>query len=235
MTDYEKYIRTESLLALQKKPEELAIHDELLFQITHQSCELWMKQLLHELQHVMHLLDEDQLAECARILGRVIEITKVLTSQFPILETLLPLDFHVIRTQLGRGSGSESPGFNALLRIPQQIWPHVATMLERHQLTALQVQREPRRHADVMGVLNGLMEWDEQFQKLRYIHWALTRRVLGTNVLSLKKIPVGTLSPGGSEPLFPELWKAVDELTMEHKPPDVPPQSFAPSGHGTPY
>ena len=49
LTDYEKYIRTEELLALQKSPETLTCHDELQFQIVHQVAELWLKLTEHDM------------------------------------------------------------------------------------------------------------------------------------------------------------------------------------------
>ncbi|HEY3998144.1 MAG TPA: tryptophan 2,3-dioxygenase family protein [Candidatus Xenobia bacterium] len=214
-TDYDRYIRTDALLALQKSPEELATHDELMFQITHQSCELWMKLIDHEMQWVMKLLDDDQLLEAGRILSRVRKIARHLLEAFPLLETLLPVDFHEIRKQLGRGSGSESPGFHRLLTLPQELWPHFEAMMARRKKTVLEVHRHPRENLEELQIIEDLMEYDEQFQKLRYIHFALARRVLGTEVMSLKNIPVTSMTPGGTEPLFPELWKAVDALTKE--------------------
>ena len=62
LTDYEKYIRTEELLALQKQPDELSTHDELQFQVVHQAAELWMKLMEFELRRVAALLAEDRLA-----------------------------------------------------------------------------------------------------------------------------------------------------------------------------
>ena len=50
LTDYEKYIRTDELLALQKRADQLSCHDELLFQTVHQVAELWMKLAEHELR-----------------------------------------------------------------------------------------------------------------------------------------------------------------------------------------
>lgn len=217
-TDYDRYIRTAELLACQKPVEQLATHDERLFQMTHQACELWMKLVEFEMLHVCALLDGDELLEAARILGRVRDIMRVLTESFPLLEHILPVDFHVVRTQLGRGSGSESPGFRRLLTLPQDVWPHFTAMMERRGKTVLDVHRAPRQNFEELGIIEGLMEYDEQFQKLRYVHFALARRVLGTKVMSLKNIPVNSLSPGGNEPLFPELWQAVDALTLEHPP-----------------
>src|SRR4051812_50133825 len=56
LTDYEKYIRTEELLALQKAPDALSCHDELQFQVVHQAHELYMKLIDHELHFLCSLL-----------------------------------------------------------------------------------------------------------------------------------------------------------------------------------
>ena len=54
LTEYEKYIRTEELLSLQKAPDALTCHDEMQFQVVHQASELWMKLIEHELSFFVH-------------------------------------------------------------------------------------------------------------------------------------------------------------------------------------
>ena len=72
LTDYEKYIRTEELLALQKSPDALTCHDELQFQVVHQAHELYMKLIEHELRFVAELLGADDVrARDRRRCGRV--------------------------------------------------------------------------------------------------------------------------------------------------------------------
>ncbi|MBA3542116.1 MAG: tryptophan 2,3-dioxygenase, partial [Deltaproteobacteria bacterium] len=62
LTDYEKYIRTDELLGLQKSVEQLTCHDELQFQVVHQAHELYMKLIEHELRFSCELLGQDSLA-----------------------------------------------------------------------------------------------------------------------------------------------------------------------------
>ena len=103
LTDYEKYIRTEELLALQKAPSALTCHDELQFQVVHQAAELWMKLIEHELGFTCQLLAADDPVRAVTHLGRVARIQRVLLHQLDVLDTMAPIDYMTIRTGLGRG------------------------------------------------------------------------------------------------------------------------------------
>src|SRR6185312_8104322 len=130
LTDYEKYIRTEELLRLQKDPEALTCHDEMQFQIVHQAHELYMKLIEHELRFVATLLSADETARAVTTLGRVSRIQRVLLQSIELLDTMAPTDYMTIRTGLGRGSGQESPGFRTMLKLPQEVvWPAFASFL----------------------------------------------------------------------------------------------------------
>ncbi len=61
---YERYLRTEELLALQKPEDQLAQHDELQFQVVHQVFELWWKEAAFELRYHLHGLAAVQLPVC---------------------------------------------------------------------------------------------------------------------------------------------------------------------------
>src|SRR4051794_13418310 len=95
LTDYEKYIRTEELLALQKT--QLSCHDELQFQVVHQVAELWMKLVEHELLHAAELMREGQPTRALRSLHRVRGIMLLLHDQLSLLDTMAPKDYMTIR------------------------------------------------------------------------------------------------------------------------------------------
>src|SRR5689334_5781820 len=97
LTDYEKYIRTEELLALQKPPDVLSCHDELQFQIVHQVAELWMKLTEHELLSAAAFLAAGQVPHALRMLGRVRLIQGLLQDQLALLDTMAPKDYMTIR------------------------------------------------------------------------------------------------------------------------------------------
>jgi len=218
-TDYERYIRTGELLALQKNPDARVNPEELLFQVTHQAAELWLKQIDWEVSRIVSAIGEGNLRLVADLLDRCVRILDLLREQIVILETMDPADYHVIRVNaLGRGSGQESPGFNRLLDAGDRIWPPFSKLLEEGGLTPLDVLREPERQYDVNRALQGLLAYDAAFMKWRYTHMRLAMRVIGSRVKSLKGVPVTQLEQGTKEPMFPLLWEAISDLTDEIRP-----------------
>src|SRR5947209_20443346 len=71
-SDYERYLRTDELLSLQKPPEERVHHDELLFETVHQSSELWLKLATEEVEEAAAALDRDELGAAIRLLRRAV-------------------------------------------------------------------------------------------------------------------------------------------------------------------
>src|SRR6266851_9876692 len=116
-TVYERYLRTEELLSLQKPEDELAHHDELQFQIVHQVFELWWKETAFELRTIQSLLRNFNLPQALHLLQRVIRIQHLMLSNLRMLETMTPWDFHGFRKTLGDGAGTDSPGFHALMTL----------------------------------------------------------------------------------------------------------------------
>jgi len=219
LTDYEKYIRTEELLALQKPPAACANEEEPLFQTMHQAAELWMKQVLFEVDRVCRFLDADQPAEASHLFDRISSIWQLLTRQIEITESIAPADYHVIRlTSLGRGSGQESPGFNRLLEVPPRLWKGYSDLMARRKVEPMAVMRKPHEHPELFRLTQGMMEYDERFVKWRYTHLRLVTRIIGLRVKSLKGVPATALIPGTQENLFPELWELVPRLTDEYRP-----------------
>src|SRR5438477_7044037 len=158
LTDYEKYIRTEELLGLQKAPHALSCHDELQFQVVHQAHELYMKLIEHELRFACQLLETREVARAVTTLGRVTKTQRVLLASIDLLDTMAPTDYMTIRAGLGRGSGQESPGFRTMLRLPGEIvWPAVATFLEREGVTIRQIYEHPHDHHQLFQLCEGLL------------------------------------------------------------------------------
>src|SRR5206468_5701465 len=84
-SDYERYLRTDELLALQKTPEEQAHRDELLFQTVHQSSELWLKLAGNETQEAVALVERSELAGALRLLRRSSLALQLITAQLDML------------------------------------------------------------------------------------------------------------------------------------------------------
>ncbi len=116
---YGSYLRVGDLLSLQQcvsvdartgEPE----HDETLFIIIHQVYELWFKQILHEIDHIIELLDEGNVPGAGHNLKRVLKILKTLVGQLDVLETMTPAEFASFRSFLANASGFQSAQFREL-------------------------------------------------------------------------------------------------------------------------
>ena len=119
---YSGYLKLTTLLNIQV-PESSKhgheAHDEMIFIITHQTYELWFKQILHELYSVLELfsalpLDEKKLHTIAARLQRIIKIQFVINQQISILETMTSLDFLDFRDFLIPASGFQSIQFREI-------------------------------------------------------------------------------------------------------------------------
>jgi len=111
---YSSYLAVDELLALQRPRSEGPEHDEMLFIVIHQVYELWFKQVLHELDHVIALLGAGDAYRAQHSLKRVLTILKVLVAQLDILETMTPLEFQAFRARLEAASGFQSDQFRQL-------------------------------------------------------------------------------------------------------------------------
>jgi tryptophan 2,3-dioxygenase len=218
-TDYERYVRVPELLELQKPVEELRHPEERLFQTTHQAAELWLHHIDYEVDRACELIDADKIELAADLFARCRDIITLLRDQIVILETMAPADYHVIRTtSLGRGSGQESPGFAKLLNVGKRVWPRFQQLLSRRSVQIIEIERAPREHYALFRLVQALMDYDEAFLNWRYTHMRLAFRIIGSRVMSLKNVPAAQLEHGTREPLFPELWEAISDLTAEFKP-----------------
>jgi tryptophan 2,3-dioxygenase len=215
-TEYELYIRTGELLALQKAPGGLACHDEMQFQIVHQVAELWMKLIGHELDHVVELMGQDRFHDAVHTLRRVQGIQRLLLHQMDLLDTMAPKDYMTIRAVLGRGSGQESPGFRHLLRVPgEKLVPALSALLERRGVTLRQVYEHHVEHPGLFHLCEGLLDFDQLLQAWRQRHLLLVYRIIGAGTPSLKGKPSELLEQGMKHRFFPSLWEVRDEVFEE--------------------
>ena len=105
---YGDYLCLDLLLDAQRPLSEPPQHDELLFIIQHQTSELWLKLLIHELRSARDLLRSDDLAPALKRLARVKHIQHTLTDQWSVLATLTPSEYAQIRPFLATSSGFQS-------------------------------------------------------------------------------------------------------------------------------
>ena len=121
---YANYLALEQLLALQNpltaRAGTLGAHDEMLFIIVHQTYELWFKEILHELQACLAVMQDaiddegPALSMVVHRLKRTVDIWKLLNHQVDILETMTPLDFLDFRASFHGASGFQSRQFREI-------------------------------------------------------------------------------------------------------------------------
>ncbi len=109
---YGAYLRLPELLACQAP--RTGQHDELLFIVLHQTMELWMKQIIHELAAAQAEVRAGNLAPSYKHLAPVSRIQAVMTQTWDILATMTPADYTNFRAVLGTSSGFQSAQFRAL-------------------------------------------------------------------------------------------------------------------------
>ncbi|MDE2452462.1 MAG: tryptophan 2,3-dioxygenase, partial [Burkholderiales bacterium] len=83
-------------------------HNEMLFIVQHQTSELWMKLMLHELHAAVAAIAEDRLSAAFKMLARVSKIFEQLVHAWDVLATMTPPEYSAIRPYLASSSGFQS-------------------------------------------------------------------------------------------------------------------------------
>jgi tryptophan 2,3-dioxygenase len=213
-SDYERYLRTEELLSLQKTPEEMAHRDELLFQTVHQSSELWLKLAAFEVETAVGLLRERQLRPALRLLRRGTDSLKVVTNLLDMLEHMSPWEYtRGVRPVLGHGSGFDSPGWNEVRRVSPDLGAAFHELRNEAGLSLVEVYTRASEHEDLFELAELLTEWDERATLWRVRHYKVVERIIGGEVIGTQGTPVELLGGLIRHRFYPELWDVRNELT----------------------
>jgi tryptophan 2,3-dioxygenase len=111
---YAEYLDLDTLLAAQHPRSDPPHHDELLFIVQHQTTELWLKLILHELRAVRAYFDADLVHHALKSLARVKHIQRTLIEQWSVLATLTPNEYGEFRGTLGSASGFQSAQYRGV-------------------------------------------------------------------------------------------------------------------------
>jgi tryptophan 2,3-dioxygenase len=212
-SDYERYLNTEELLALQKTSDEWVHRDELLFQVTHQTSELWLKLSWNDAEEAARLVEEGDLRGALRLLRRASLCIRFLITQLEMLEHMSPWEYQEIRKVLGHGSGFDSPGWNELRRVLPRLGQAFHATRRAAGLSLADVYTQGREHEHLYQLAEALLELDEQTQLWRLRHYQVVARVIGDKVVGTQGTPVELLGRLVTKTSFPELWDVRNELT----------------------
>jgi tryptophan 2,3-dioxygenase len=213
-SDYERYLRTDELLALQKPEAERAHHDELLFQTVHQASELWLQLAWNEAELATTHLRARELAPATRLLRRSIDCLKRVHDALDMLEHLAPWEYtRFVRPVLGHGSGFDSPGFNGVRRVSPELGAVFHELRREAGLSLVELYQRGREYEELYTVAELLIEWDERVTMWRVRHLKVIGRIIGEGQIGTQGTPVELLAKLIHQKLFPELWEARNELT----------------------
>ena len=154
---YSGYLGLDTLLAAQHPVSRPPHHDEMLFIIQHQTSELWIKLVLHELDAAIRHVQQDSLAACFKGLARIKQIQMQLFNQWAVLETLTPTEYAQFRGILGSASGFQSPQYRALEFMLGNKSPELVEVF-RH---------EPKTHTWLKELLHRPSLYDEFLRHLK--------------------------------------------------------------------
>jgi tryptophan 2,3-dioxygenase len=214
-SDYERYLRTDELLELQKRTEELRHPDEMTFQVIHQASELLMKGAAFELERALHQVTAGEFLDAARLIRRANMELEYPISMLHVLETITPYDYQIIRRGLGHGSGLDSPGFLALLHIGPRLGQVFDHQLQEAGLTVMDLYR---RHTEFFGlhdVAERMLDFDERMHLFRFHHLKLAQRIIGGGVIGTMGTPVEVLHQRMEHLFYKELWDVRNRITAE--------------------
>ncbi|PKZ41747.1 tryptophan 2,3-dioxygenase [Kytococcus schroeteri] len=169
---YGSYLDLDRLLSAQHPVSRPEHHDEMLFIIQHQTSELWLKLVLHEIRSAMELLAADEMRMSLKRIARVKHIQKTLTEQWSVLATLTPSEYMEFRDFLGHASGFQSFQYRA---VEFALGNKNAAMLPVHEAN-------PEAHALLTELLATPSLYDEFLRCLARRGYAVPQRVLERDV-----------------------------------------------------
>jgi tryptophan 2,3-dioxygenase len=153
---YSDYLALDQLLSAQHPRSAPEHHDELLFIIQHQTTELWLKLLLHELTAVRAHLAADDLARSQKTLARAKQILRTMTEQWSVLASMTPSEYVGFRGSLGSSSGFQSYQYRS-----------VEFVLGNKRAGMLRAfEGDPAAHALLTGLLESPSLYDEFLRML---------------------------------------------------------------------
>jgi len=212
-SDYERYLRTDELLSLQKTADEWVHRDELLFQTVHQSSELWLKHAWSEVVEATRLIEARDVAAALRLLRRANAAIRHVVGFLEHLELMSPWEYQEVRRVLGHGSGFDSPGFREIRRVSPPLYAAFDALRKERGLSLLEVYTRGREHEDLYQLAEQLVDWDEQVGIWRFRHVKMVGRVIGEDVIGTQGTPVELLAGLIKNKMFPELWRVRTDLT----------------------
>jgi tryptophan 2,3-dioxygenase len=169
---YASYLRLDDLLACQTPLSQH--HDELLFVVIHQTKELWLKQIIHEVRLAQTLVRAGDVEPAYKSLARVSRIQTIMTLSWDVLATMTPADYLSFRDELGTSSGFQSNQFRLLEFL---LGLKDSGFLRFHE-------ERPAAHAELRAALEAPSLYDDAIRQLSVHGLTVPEAVLNRDVTS---------------------------------------------------
>lgn len=191
---YGRYLDLDRLLHAQHPVSSPQHHDELLFIVQHQTSELWLKLVLHELRAAQVFLDEDAVEQALKCLARVKNIQRTLIEQWSVLATLTPREYMQFRDSLGNSSGFQSFQYRS-----------IEFILGNKNAAMLKVfESEPEAHEQLSQLLAAPTLYDSFLRLLHRLGYAIPAEILDRDVTAPWVYAEGLL------PIFKQIYESTD-------------------------
>jgi tryptophan 2,3-dioxygenase len=237
--NYPDYLRLGELLDLQTPRSRPEHPDELLFIVVHQASELWFKVIIQQLHSLVDELSKGDAERALWHLQRINTLMRIVAEQLSSLDTLPPQRFQQFRNFLGTSSGQQSVQFRAIgalsglrdeafvaaLRVQGEIPKAVRDVLNTPRLEDLFLALVAKRGKKLEELYTGpgpdplfflaeaLLEYDQAFQRWRFLHVQLVERVIGPMTGGTGgSLGSKYLGQGVSQRFFPSLWEVRAKL-----------------------
>ena len=235
---YADYLHLDELLSAQQPLSDL--HDEMLFIVIHQTKELWLKQMLHEVALAISLVEQSRFAEAYKALSRVSRIQSVMTLSWDVLATLTPVDYSAFRGVLGTSSGFQSAQFRELeyrlgIKDPKflefyeggsagherltraladpSLWDVADAAREQAGAASwLAVYKDAERWFELYQLAEKLVDIDDALAAWRHKHVLTVERIIGMKRGTGGSAGAAYLRSTLDKRAFPELWSLRTEL-----------------------
>ncbi|GAA4030960.1 tryptophan 2,3-dioxygenase [Sphingomonas rosea] len=229
---YADYLQLPALLGAQQPLSDL--HDEMLFIVIHQTKELWLKQMLHEVGLAIALVEADDFAAAYKALARVSRIQSVMTLSWDVLATMTPVDYSRFRHVLGTSSGFQSAQFREFeyrlgIKDPRfleyqeggsegavrlkaaldadSLWDVADQARQRHGADSwLAVYQDPERWFGLYQLAEKLVDLDDALAGWRHKHLLTVERIIGNKMGTGGSAGASYLASTLEKRAFPELW-----------------------------
>lgn len=204
-SEYVQYMRVDELMQLQVPAPERAHRDELLFQVAHQSTELWLRVAVEASQEAVGRLRAGEFGPAELLIHQAADAIRTVTGSLDMLVHLSPAAFAVMRPRLGTGSGAQSPGWVGIGRVGREMREAFDWLCRDRGVAVADIYRR-REDQPIYRLAERMVDWDEAVGLWRMRHYLVAARLVGDEAVGTQGTPVETLARLTAHRYFPDLW-----------------------------